>query len=173
MRALNCKGCAEKFTRTTIETLTDHALGYGAKGMAWILIHEDGEVNSILQKYFTKEQWKALLTALDAENGDFILFCADKFATVCRTLCGLRLEVGDMLGLRRKDETESSISGSAAMWSRWEWVRSTWSMRPISSRVRSPTPVPASIRMRSPIKNDVVRQSLAIAPEQPSTRICM
>ena len=70
----------------------------------WILIHEDGEVNSILQKYFTKEQWKALLTALDAENGDFILFCADKLATVCRTLCGLRLEVGDMLGLQRKDD---------------------------------------------------------------------
>ena len=43
VRAINCKGCAEKFTRSTVETLTDHALGYGAKGMAWILIHEDGE----------------------------------------------------------------------------------------------------------------------------------
>ncbi len=104
VRALNCKGCAEKFTRTTIETLTDHALGYGAKGMAWILIHENGEVNSILQKYFTKEQWHDLLTSLDAENGDFILFCADQFQTVCRTLCGLRLEVGDMLGLRDKKD---------------------------------------------------------------------
>ena len=104
VRALNCKGCAEKFTRTTIETLTDHALGYGAKGMAWILIHDSGEVNSILQKYFTKAQWQALLTALDAHNGDFILFCADKFQTVCRTLCGLRLEVGDMLGLRDKQD---------------------------------------------------------------------
>lgn len=104
VRALNCKGCAEKFTRTTIETLTDHALKYGAKGMAWILIHENGEVNSILQKYFTKAQWAELLTAVDAEDGDFILFCADKFSTVCRTLCGLRLEVGDMLGLRPKDD---------------------------------------------------------------------
>ncbi len=104
VRAINCKGCAEKFTRTTIETLTDHALGYGAKGMAWILIHENGEVNSILQKYFTKPQWQELLTALDAQDGDFILFCADKFDVVCRTLCGLRLEVGDMLGLRRKDD---------------------------------------------------------------------
>ncbi len=53
VRALNCKGCGEKFTRSTIETLTDHALGYGAKGMAWILIHDNGEINSILQKYFT------------------------------------------------------------------------------------------------------------------------
>ena len=104
VRALNCKGCGDKFTRTTIETLTDHAVSYGAKGMAWILIHESGEVNSILQKYFTKAQWQELLTALDAENGDFILFCADKFEVVCRTLCGLRLEVGDMLGLRPKDD---------------------------------------------------------------------
>jgi len=44
------------------------------------------------------------LTALDAEDGDFILFCADKYDVVCRTLCGLRLEVGDMLGLRDKDD---------------------------------------------------------------------
>ena len=104
VRALNCKGCAEKFTRTTIETLTDHALGYGAKGMAWILIHDNGEVNSILQKYFTKAQWSELLAALDAEDGDFILFCADKYDVVCRTLCGLRLEIGDMLGLRDKKD---------------------------------------------------------------------
>lgn len=104
VRALNCKGCGEKFTRSTIETLTDHALGYGAKGMAWILIHDNGEINSILQKYFTPPQWQALLERLGAENGDFILFCADSFATVCRTLCGLRLEVGDMLGLRPKDD---------------------------------------------------------------------
>ena len=104
VRALNCKGCAEKFTRTTIETLTDHALGYGAKGMAWILIHDDGEINSILQKYFTRQQWQDLLGQLGAENGDFILFCADKYDVVCRTLCGLRLEVGDMLGLRRKED---------------------------------------------------------------------
>ena len=104
VRALNCKGCAETFTRTTIETLTDHAISCGAKGMAWILIHKDGEVNSILQKYFTKEQWLRLLKELDAENGDFILFCADRFPVVCRTLCALRLEVGDMLGLRRKED---------------------------------------------------------------------
>ena len=104
VRALNCKGCAEKFTRTTIETLTDHAIKCGAKGMAWILIHDNGEINSILQKYFTKAEWAELLRLLDAEEGDFILFCADKFDVVCRTLCALRLEVGDMLGLRPKDD---------------------------------------------------------------------
>ena len=104
VRAINCKGCAEKFTRTTIEALTDCALKNGAKGMAWILLHENGEVNSILQKYFTPTQWNALLDALDAKPGDFILFCADKFEVVCRTLCALRLMVGDLLGLRHKDD---------------------------------------------------------------------
>lgn len=104
VRAINCKGCGEVFTRATIEALTDHAVKCGAKGMAWILIHENGEINSILQKYFTEDEWRELLQRLDAEKGDFILFCADRFEVVCRTLCALRLEVGEMLGLRKKDD---------------------------------------------------------------------
>ena len=104
VRAINCRGCGEKFARSTIEELTDKAVSLGAKGMAWILIHENGEINSILQKYFTKAEFTALLDKMDAKPGDFILFCADKFQTVCRVLCGLRLAVGDMLGLRPKDD---------------------------------------------------------------------
>ncbi len=103
VRALNIKGWADTITRATIETLTNHALGYGAKGMAWILIHQNGEVNSILPKYFPDGQWEALLAALDAQPGDFILFCADTLDTVRRTLGGLRLEIGDLLGLRPRD----------------------------------------------------------------------
>ena len=103
VKCINAKS-AGNWSRGEIEKLADIAAANGAKGMAWILIHDSGEVNSILQKYFTKAQWQALLTALDAQNGDFILFCADKFQTVCRTLCGLRLEVGDMLGLRDKQD---------------------------------------------------------------------
>jgi len=104
VRAINCKGCGEKFARSTIEELTDKAVSLGAKGMAWILIRENGEINSILQKYFSKAEFSALLTRMDAVPGDFILFSADKFQTVCRVLCGLRLTVGDMLGLRPKDD---------------------------------------------------------------------
>lgn len=104
VRAINCVGCGEKFARSTIEELTDKAVSLGAKGMAWILIRENGEINSILQKYFTKAEFQALLERMDAKPGDFILFSADKFQTVCRVLCGLRLAVGDMLGLRRKDD---------------------------------------------------------------------
>ncbi len=104
VRAINCKGMAETLTRATIESLTDHALRCGAKGMAWILLRENGEVNSILQKYFTRAEWTELLVRLDAQPGDFILFCADRFEVVCRTLCALRLEIGDMLGLRSKED---------------------------------------------------------------------
>ncbi len=104
VRAINCKGCGEKFARSTIEELTDKAISLGAKGMAWILIRENGEINSILQKYFTKAEFSSLLDKMDAKPGDFILFCADKFQTVCRVLCGLRLMVGDLLNLRPKDD---------------------------------------------------------------------
>ncbi len=104
VRALNCKGCAGRFTRATIEELTNEALRCGAKGMAWMLLKENGEVNSILPKYFSETDWDELLRQTDAEPGDFVLFCADSFPVVCRTLCALRLKVGDMMGLRKAED---------------------------------------------------------------------
>lgn len=102
VRAINVRGRAD-FTRTEIEMLTDEALHLGAKGMAWIAWRESGEVYSILTKYFTKEQMDALLSAMDAAPGDFILFSADKLATVRKVLGGLRLKLADHLSLRRKE----------------------------------------------------------------------
>ncbi len=103
VRAINVKGQAD-FTRSTIEDLTEKAQKLGAKGMAWIAYRPDGEIYSILTKYFSDDEMKELLEKVKAEPGDFILFSADKFDTVCRVLCGLRLAIGDMLGLRRKDD---------------------------------------------------------------------
>ncbi len=103
VRAINVKGSGD-FTRGTIEDLTAKAQGYGAKGMAWIAMKEDGTPYSILTKYFTENEFDSLLGAVDAKAGDFILFCADKYSTVCRTLGGLRLDLADMIGLRRKDD---------------------------------------------------------------------
>ena len=99
VRAINVKGGGE-FTRGTIEALTEKALSCGARGMAWIAIKEDGEPYSILTKYFSEEQFSQLLHRMNAGPGDFILFCADKFSTVCRTLGSLRLDLADMLNLR-------------------------------------------------------------------------
>lgn len=101
VRAINVKGGAD-FTRSTIEELTRKAQRYGAKGMAWIAIRPDGEIYSILTKYFSKEDIDAITTAMDAGPGDFILFCADKLATVRRVLGSLRLDLGELLGLRDK-----------------------------------------------------------------------
>ena len=100
VRAVNVKGHGD-FTRSAIEELTEKALKLGAKGMAWIALKDDGEPYSILTKYFSQEEFQSLLDAVDGKPGDFILFCADQFSTVCRTLGGLRLELADMLGLRK------------------------------------------------------------------------
>ena len=103
VRAICVTGQAD-FTRSTIENLTEKAMGYGAKGMAWIAYKQNGEIYSILTKYFTEDEMKELLDAVKAKPGDFILFCADKLDVVRRTLGGLRLDLGDMLGLRSKND---------------------------------------------------------------------
>lgn len=103
VRAINVKGGAE-FTRTVIENLTEKALSYGAKGMAWIMIRPDGEVYSLLNKFFSKEDIDAIISAVKAEPGDFILFCADKLKTVRRVLGALRLDVADIQKLRKEDD---------------------------------------------------------------------
>lgn len=103
VRAICVTGQSD-FTRSAIEELTEKAMGYGAKGMAWIAYKKSGEIYSILTKYFSENEMKALLDAVGAKPGDFILFCADKLEIVRRTLGGLRLDLGDMLGLRDKNE---------------------------------------------------------------------
>ena len=103
VRAINVPGGAA-FTRTTIEELTARATRYGAKGMAWIAVRENGEVYSILTKYFTTEELNAILCAVGAQPGDFVLFCADKSPVIRWVLGNLRLDIADMLGMRKKDE---------------------------------------------------------------------
>ena len=99
VRAITVPG-GNAFTRSTIDTLTRKAQQLGAKGMAWIAVRPDGEIYSILTHYFTSEELDAILTRVDAHPGDFVLFSADKLSTVRRVLGGLRLELGDLLGLR-------------------------------------------------------------------------
>ena len=99
VRAINVKGAGKVFTRTTIEQLTEYAVAQGAKGMAWILYKEDGEINSILPKYFSEEAWKALEKAADVEPGDFLLFCADELDTVRKVLSALRVRCGELMEL--------------------------------------------------------------------------
>ncbi len=103
VKAINIKG-GNSFTRNEIDELTDWAIAYGAKGMAWIAIEDSGETRSILTKYFSKETMQKLLETMEAEPGDLIIFSADKINVVNKTLGGLRLDLGDKLGLRKKDD---------------------------------------------------------------------
>ncbi len=103
VRAINVKG-GNSFTRTQIEELTELACSYGAKGMAWIALREDGEVYSILKMFFSDEDIKSIIKALDAKPNDFILFCADKLPVVRSVLGRLRLDIGDILELRKDNE---------------------------------------------------------------------
>ena len=103
VRAIKVPGGAD-FTRSQIEELTAKAQSYGAKGMAWIAIRPGGEIYSILTKYFKENELQDIIKAMDAHDGDFILFCADKLATVRRTLGNLRLDVAEMIGIRDTGE---------------------------------------------------------------------
>lgn len=103
VRAINVKGGAA-MTRSDIELLTEKAQSYGAGGMAWIALRQDGSIYSILEKYFSKEDMQAILTETKAQPGDFILFCADSLSVVRQVLGKLRLDLADMRGLRKKDD---------------------------------------------------------------------
>ena len=102
VRAINAKGCAE-LPRSAIDALGANAVSYGAKGMAWVALRPDGTVHSILTKYFTKEELDSLIRRMDAAPGDLIVFGAGALSQVRKTLGLLRLDLGDLLGLRGGD----------------------------------------------------------------------
>ena len=103
VRSINIKG-GNALSRTEIDELTEKAISYGARGMAWIGIDADRNLRTILTKYFSGEDMEALLRKMAVEPGDFLIFCADRLDVICRTLGSLRLDIGDMLGLRKKDD---------------------------------------------------------------------
>lgn len=103
IRAINIKG-GNCFTRAEIDELTQVAISFGAKGMAWIAIDEDGSLRTILDKYISPEDMDKLFEIMGVENGDMVIFCADQEETVVEVLGNLRLYIGDKLGLRPKDQ---------------------------------------------------------------------
>ncbi|MGB4609182.1 MAG: aspartate--tRNA ligase [Saccharofermentanales bacterium] len=103
VRSINIKG-GNALPRTEIEELTEKAISYGAKGMAWIGIDENRNLRTILTKYFSEEDMEALLQKMAVEPGDFLIFCADTLEIVCKTLGQLRLDIADKFGLRRKND---------------------------------------------------------------------
>jgi aspartyl-tRNA synthetase len=95
VKAINAKGLAGA-TQGQIETLTETAKSFGAKGLAYIKV-EAGEWKSPIVKFFTDAEKSALTQKLKIEEGDLILFGADKRETVWEVLGRLRLVVADLL----------------------------------------------------------------------------
>ena len=102
VRGINAKGCGD-FPRRQIDALGEFAVSCGAKGMAWIVINEDGTYKSAITKFLSDEIVEAMVNKMDGKPGDLLLFCADTNEVVYNTLGNLRLEIGNRLGLTKKD----------------------------------------------------------------------
>ncbi|MGN0378162.1 MAG: aspartate--tRNA ligase [Butyrivibrio sp.] len=103
VRGINVKGQGA-MPRKKIDALVDFAKGYGAKGLAYMSIGDDGEIKSSFSKFMKEEELKAIIERMEGEPGDLLLFAADKVKLVWSVLGALRLELADELGLRNPDE---------------------------------------------------------------------
>ena len=103
VRGINAEGQGH-MPRKKIDALVEFAKGYGAKGLAYVAIQEDGSYKSSFAKFMTEEQMEALISAMDGKPGDLLLFAADKNKVVWDVLGNLRLEIARQLDLLKKDD---------------------------------------------------------------------
>ena len=103
VRGIKAKGQGS-MPRKKIDKLVEFAKGYGAKGLAYIAIQEDGSVKSSFAKFMKEEEMKALIEAMQGEAGDLLLFAADKTKLVWDVLGALRLELARQMELFDKEE---------------------------------------------------------------------
>nr|WP_305182726.1 aspartate--tRNA ligase [uncultured Schaedlerella sp.] len=103
VRGINVKGQGG-MPRKKIDKLVSFAKDYGAKGLAYIAIQEDGTVKSSFAKFMTEEQSRDLIRAMAGEAGDLLLFAADQNKVVWDVLGALRVELAKQLELLDKNE---------------------------------------------------------------------
>lgn len=103
VRGINAKGQGA-MPRKKIDKLVEFAKGYGAKGLAYIAIQEDGSLKSSFAKFMKDEEMKALIDAMQGEPGDLLLFAADKTKLVWDVLGALRLELARQMELIDNNE---------------------------------------------------------------------
>ena len=103
VRGINVKGQAG-MPRKKIDKLTAFVKDYGAKGLAYIALQEDGSVKSSFAKFMSEEEMQNLISAMGGEPGDLLLFAADKNKVVWDSLGALRVELAKQLDLLNKDE---------------------------------------------------------------------
>lgn len=98
VRGLNAKGQGE-MARKKIDALVEFVKTYGAKGLAYIVMHEDGTIKSSFAKFMTEEEMNNLIAAMGGEPGDLLLFAADKNKVVWDSLGALRLELAKQMDI--------------------------------------------------------------------------
>ena len=103
VRGINAKGQGA-MPRKKIDKLVDFAKDFGAKGLAYLCINEDGSYKSSFAKFMTEEELKNLVEAMAGEPGDLLLFAADKNKVVWDVLGNLRLELAKQMDLLDKNE---------------------------------------------------------------------
>ena len=97
---INAEGAADKYAREDIDGLTEFVQNdFGAKGLAWFKVGEDGTLASPIAKNFSEELLREIATRMEAEPGDFLLFSADQWSVTCKSLYGLRKRLGAELKL--------------------------------------------------------------------------
>lgn len=103
VRGINAKGQGG-MPRKKIDKLVSFAKDYGAKGLAYIAVQEDGSLKSSFAKFMKDEEMSALVAAMEGEKGDLLLFAADKNKVVWDVLGALRLELARQMDLLDKNE---------------------------------------------------------------------
>lgn len=103
VRGINAKGQAD-MPRKKIDALVDYAKDFGAKGLAYLAVNQDGTYKSSFAKFMTEDELSTLVKAMDGEAGDLLFFAADVDDTVFAVLGNLRLELARHLDLLRKNE---------------------------------------------------------------------
>lgn len=98
VRSINVEGQGA-MPRKKIDKLVEFAKGCGAKGLAYLVINEDGTYKSSFAKFMTEEELAALIAKMNGKPGDLLLFAADKNKIVWNVLGALRLQLGEELGL--------------------------------------------------------------------------
>jgi aspartyl-tRNA synthetase len=98
VKLINVKGAASKYSRKDIDALTEFVSRYGAKGLAWLKVEEEG-LKGPISKFVTEEDASHITAASDAETGDLLLFVADKKSVVADALGALRMKLGKELKL--------------------------------------------------------------------------
>ena len=103
VRGINAQGQGH-MPRKKIDALVEYAKGFGARGLAYVAISEDGTVKSSFAKFMKEKEMTALISAMDGKPGDLLLFAADRNKVVFDVLGNLRLELARQLDLLKKDD---------------------------------------------------------------------